>query len=213
MQIALVNGERRYAEKGLRGACPACRAELRPHCGEIVPPYWSHKAAEDCDHWSEPETQWHAEWKTAAPFERREVVKGPHIADVIAGDGAVCEIQHSAISAEQIREREAFYGREMRWIFDARDKEFELEPRDDDERYPHGFWFHRSVRWPTIKLCQRRVMLDLGSDGVLSCEWINKNGSAGWGCLYPHQTVRMWLAGREYWEQAGRAYWEARDAV
>lgn len=198
MQIALVGNDRRLAEPDLIGHCPACGAGVIPKCGELVVHHWAHRAAGDCDQWAEPESTWHAQWKTAVPIERREVVTGPHRADAVAGDGSVCELQHSTIPPEQVRERETFYGREMRWIFDARDKDFELQPRDDDEKYPHGWWFHRSARWPTIKLCKRRVMLDLGERGVLSCEWINANGSAGWGCLYPQRTIRMWLAGPGY---------------
>jgi hypothetical protein len=61
----------------------------------------------------------HWSWQLAAPPERREVVMGPHRADVVAASGGVVELQHSAISPEVIREREDFYGERMAWIFDA----------------------------------------------------------------------------------------------
>lgn len=197
MQIALVGDERRYAEPGTLGHCPNCGAGVIPKCGELVVHHWAHRASADCDRWAEPESEWHAGWKTAAPFERREVIKGPHRADVIAGDGSVCELQHSTIAAEQVREREEFYGKDMRWIFDARDKEFAWEPMDDSSE-PHRWEIHRKHPWPTIGMCRRRVMLDFGDDGVLSLERMNPTGSSGWGYVYSQRMVRMWLAGPGY---------------
>lgn len=187
---------------GERGTCPLCHGEVRGAKGQIVSPYWSHLSTADCDHWSEGETDWHAQWKTAAPMDRREVIRGPHVADVIAGDGVVCEIQHSSISLTDVEERERFYG-DMRWIFDARDKRFEWEPpptpresrRNWDE--PLRWRIHRRDRWPTIGRCRKRVMLDFG-DQVMSCEWINATGSAASGLLYPPSTIRRWIAGPGY---------------
>lgn len=196
MQIALVGDNRRTAEPGLRGQCPACRAEVIPKCGELIVHHWAHRAAEDCDRWAEPESAWHASWKTAAPLDRREVVKAPHRADVIAGDGVICELQHSSISVDDVRERERFYGRDMRWLFDARDKEFVWEPMDNGSE-PHRWKIHRKHAWPTLGVCQRRVMLDFG-DEILSCEYVNATGSYASGYVYPPRTVRMWLGGPDY---------------
>lgn len=197
MQLALVGTERVQATPNTIGICPSCHEGVIPKCGTIVVHYWSHRSGTDCDPWSEGETPWHAQWKTAAPVHRREVVRGAHRADAIAGDGVVCEIQHSPISPHDIERREEFYG-DMRWIFDARDRNFEIEYLDGN-----GAKVFRDARWPTIAIPRRRVMLDLGVDiGVLSCEVINATGSWARGYLYPHRTIRAWLGGKEY--AAGR---------
>ena len=65
-------------------------------------------------------TEWHLGWQRAVPPERREVVMGPHRADIVTASGGVVEIQHSPISVDVITEREEFYGDRMAWIFDAR---------------------------------------------------------------------------------------------
>ena len=72
---------------------------------------------------AEPMSAWHLSWQAHAPADRREVVIGAHRADVVAPDGSVVEIQHSAIGTDEIREREAFYAffGAMTWIFDARE--------------------------------------------------------------------------------------------
>ena len=110
---------RAEAAKGLQGTCPSCAAPVRPKCGSIVVHHWAHHARGECDPWSEPEGEWHRGWKLAVPPERREVVMGPHRADVVTASGGVVELQHSGISPEVIAEREAFYGERMAWIFDA----------------------------------------------------------------------------------------------
>lgn len=194
MQIARVDGRTVEANtSGRRGECPACAAEVVARVGEINIPHWAHLAGgNDCDPWAEGESSWHAWWKTAAPLERREVVIGVHRADVVAPDGTVCELQHSHIDPAEITEREVFYG-DMRWIFDAHDKEFTIEDRG------RGVAVFRKFHWPTIATCKRRVMLDLGEEaGVLSCEKINDTGSYMWGHLYRRHQVRMWLAGPEH---------------
>ena len=64
-------------------------------------------------------TEWHLGWQRAVPPERREVVMGPHRADIVTASGGVVEIQHSPVSPDVIAAREAFYGDQMAWIFDA----------------------------------------------------------------------------------------------
>lgn len=106
------------ASSGERALCPACHGEVLAKCGDLIVNHWAHRAR-DCDPWSEPETEWHREWKSYAPIHRQEVVIGAHRADIVAANGVVVEIQHSNISGEEIRERERFYKR-LLWIFDAR---------------------------------------------------------------------------------------------
>lgn len=111
-------GERVEAKHGLAGFCPGCGESLIPKCGEINIHHWSHHRA-DCDPWYEPETRWHLGWKQIVRPEATEVVIGPHRADIVGNGGVVVELQHSSIGAEEIAEREAFYGN-MVWVIDAR---------------------------------------------------------------------------------------------
>ena len=178
---------------GRFATCPHCRGHVGSKCGPLVSWHWAHVSGAECDPWSEGETEWHKWWKSAAPIERREVSIGSHRADVIAGDGAVCELQHSPIAYGDARMRESFYG-DMRWLFDARDKGFEIE-----QKRGGAVSVHRPHAWPSIAHCARRVMLDLGAGLVVSLENVNESGSSGYGYTYPYQTVRMWLAGPAHW--------------
>lgn len=104
-----------------RATCPACGATTIAKCGEIVMWHWAHEADRECDPWSEPETEWHRGWKAEFPVDQREVVIGPHRADVVAGR-TVIEFQHSSLSTAQARERETFYRHQVgriAWVFDA----------------------------------------------------------------------------------------------
>jgi hypothetical protein len=101
-----------------QGVCPICGALLIPKCGSIVSWHWAHKAS-DCDHWGEPESQWHIDWKQQFPKEWQEVAMGPHRADVATANGVI-EFQKSSISADDIQERERFYGK-MIWVIWAAD--------------------------------------------------------------------------------------------
>jgi hypothetical protein len=73
-------------------------------------------------------TEWHLGWQRAVPPERREVVMGPHRADIVTATGGVVEIQHSPIPAGVIGEREAFYGDRMLWIFDCTRADITVTP-------------------------------------------------------------------------------------
>ncbi len=114
------DGSRREAEPGLAASCPACSGPVRPKCGAIVVWHWAHHARAECDPWAEPDSAWHRGWHEVVPPERREVVMGPHRADVVTASGGVVELQHSGISPVVIAEREEFYGERMAWLFDAR---------------------------------------------------------------------------------------------
>lgn len=98
--------------------CPVCKAEVIPRCGEINIWHWAHKNKEECDSWSEGETEWHKEWKERFPKECREVTIGNHRADIFLTDEKlVIELQHSPITPKEIIDREKFY-KNMIWIFD-----------------------------------------------------------------------------------------------
>ena len=116
------------AAPGLTGTCPSCGYPCRPKCGQLVIWHWAHHARADCDPWAEPMTEWHLGWQRAVPPERREVVMGPHRADIVTASGGVVEIQHSPIPPGVIGEREAFYGAQMAWIFDATQADITVWP-------------------------------------------------------------------------------------
>jgi hypothetical protein len=183
-----------HPEPGGQATCPTCAEELTAKCGDIVTWHWAHKTGTDCDSWSEGETEWHARWKLCAPINRREVTFGTHRADVVAGDGVICEIQHSDIAVDDVIRREAHYGN-MRWIFHVGHRDYDWEPFSD------GRWkIHRKHTWHAIGACEKRVMLDFGQTGVLSCERINNAGTFAWGYLYEPATIGRWIAGPEYRE-------------
>ena len=121
MQYALVNDMKVIAEPDERGICPLCEEIVIARCGEVNVWHWAHKAASDCDSFSEGETPWHLAWKDAVSPECCEVIierEGKkHRADILTKEGAVLEIQHSSISSKNINLREDFYGN-MMWLLD-----------------------------------------------------------------------------------------------
>ncbi len=127
MMYADTASGRAEAAPGLAGTCPSCGHPCRPKCGKIVIWHWAHHARGDCDPWSEPMTEWHLGWQRAVPPERREVVMGPHRADIVTASGGVVEIQHSPIPVDMIGEREEFYGERMAWIFDATKADIDVQ--------------------------------------------------------------------------------------
>jgi hypothetical protein len=112
-------GQRIEPTPGAKAICPTCNEEVIAKCGSVNRWHWSHKGDTDCDPWSEHETAWHLGWKEYFAPSEREVVMGPHRADIRTRTGRVIELQHSSISAEEIQEREMFYGPGMVWVIDA----------------------------------------------------------------------------------------------
>ena len=193
-----VTSGRTFAAPDLTGHCPICSAPVLAKCGRIVAWHWAHVAGRDCDSWSEPVTAWHLAWQAHAPSGRREVVMGPHRADIVAPDGSVVEIQHSSIVAAEITAREAHYGRAMTWLFDAREAyaagrlhvRTTIEPRSDG---------YVTFRWKqprkSLAVCRARVFLDLDPEMLLLVGKIHPGPpSGGWGHLVPADRVAHWIA-------------------
>ena len=123
MQFAIVNNQRTAPSPGLPGFCPACGGPVIAKCGEQRIHHWAHRGERDCDHWWEPETEWHRNWKNAFPEEWQEVVQRDsngekHIADVRTAQGLTIEFQHSHLRSEERAARENFYGA-MVWVVDG----------------------------------------------------------------------------------------------
>ena len=92
-------------------------------CGEVRVRHWAHKGRRHCDPWWENETEWHRAWKDQFPADWQEIVHHAedgerHIADVKTDDGWVIEFQHSHITPDERRSREAFY-RKLIWVVDG----------------------------------------------------------------------------------------------
>lgn len=150
MLVAEAGGERRHPLRtGERGSCPGCGGEVLSRCGEHVIWHWAHRRRVECDAWSEPEGDWHRKWKqmlAGSDTSRMEVTlrdEGAgvwHRADVMTLDGWVVELQHSPISPEDIRAREAFYREKaggMVWLFNYTSRPWTGDQRDhrlDDAR-------------------------------------------------------------------------------
>lgn len=124
MNLANVEGERQEPQPGLAGTCPACGKPMTPKCGQIKVWHWAHRGIRSCDHWWEPETEWHRAWKNRFPKAWQEIVHRAvdgekHIADVKTEHGVTLEFQHSFLTPSERASREAFYPR-MAWVVDGR---------------------------------------------------------------------------------------------
>lgn len=121
MKYALVDGIRQEATPKLLGACIGCGSPMIAKCGAKKLHHWAHKGRLECDHWWEPETEWHRDWKNQFPKDWQEVRQVAengevHIADVKTPRGEVIEFQYSALHPDELAAREAFYGPQMVWI-------------------------------------------------------------------------------------------------
>lgn len=101
-----------------KALCPSCNSELISKCGIIKIWHWAHKSEKDCDDFSEPESEWHLNWKNKFPKEWQEVSIENHRADIQTKSRLVIELQNSPLSSEDIIKREKFY-REMVWILNG----------------------------------------------------------------------------------------------
>ena len=128
--VNAVNSRNEHVKASPRavGLCPNCKGVLIPKCGKLRVWHWSHKITQDCEPWSEPETEWHLKWKNNVSDERREKMfadgVSKHRADAVGVDGNVIEFQHSTIDSSEILLRTEFYSafvKPMIWVVDALD--------------------------------------------------------------------------------------------
>ena len=159
MQFATtVNGKKKATPRAT-GWCPGCSGDLVTKCGEINIWHWAHRPDASCDWDTGKMSEWHIEWQEYFDENKREVkveTNGKRrMADVITQDGTVLEFQHSSISAETIKDREAHY-KKMLWVFDASDL-------PDDRFIPRGRyaeWKHPRKSWLTTEV---EAFYDLGT--------------------------------------------------
>lgn len=124
MRFAIVQGRRQEAQPGLSAQCPICDSLMVAKCGTRRVWHWAHRGRRTCDHWWEPESEWHRAWKAEFPVDWQEVIQWAkdgekHIADVKTNHGWVIEFQHSYLRPEERQAREAFY-RQMVWVVNGR---------------------------------------------------------------------------------------------
>ncbi len=128
LRCALNNkGERVHindAQKGTKYFCELCKGELITKQGKQNAWHFAHKSKEECDSWGKNKTAWHIAWQDRFPKECQEfVINAKHRADVFYNE-TVIEFQHSAISSDEVAERNCFYtsnGNNMAWLFDMRE--------------------------------------------------------------------------------------------
>jgi hypothetical protein len=194
LDLNMTDTLRAPGKTGDRGLCSICHSTVIAHCGPVQVWHWQHERRDDCDSWAEPAgmTDWHLNWQREVPLDRREVVIGSHRADIVTPGGRVCEIQHSLLGYEAIEAREACYGHDMLWIFDAR-------LRDDNDRpWAHRFasrrsrpgvwrWDWKQGKWP-LEACQGTVLLDRG-DNLLQVTELADDGLSGFAVLVTREQI------------------------
>ena len=186
------------AAPGLAGVCGVCNTTVIQRCGEIIARHWAHHDPnrDGCDAFSEGETLWHRGMKLPFPESCREVVIDEngvrHRADVRLPGGLVVEFQHSAISVNDLREREAFY-RRMVWVFDASGPfaEGRIVIKKDHGHLSQMTW---SRPRSSAAFCLCPVAFDLGERGVFLANTFTADG-VGVGAILPaHEFVATLIA-------------------
>ena len=152
-------------------SCPMCLSPLVAKCGRTVAWHWSHCSLKDCDEWAEGETPWHLAWKSRFADSEVTITRNgkSHRADVVSSRGKVIEFQHSTISAEEIEEREEFYG-DMVWVLDVASA-YSNSRIGLDQRWPEAGEPYCKFKWNRRKTSfdasARPIFLDLG---LASCD-------------------------------------------
>lgn len=210
MRLAVVEGERADALPKLKGHCPSCGGEMVAKCGRVKVWHWSHRGRPPCDPWWESETEWHRAWKSNFPIEWQEIVAfdpvtgEKHIADVKTPHGLVIEFQHSPISPEEIRAREAFYGN-MIWIVDGTRAPLDTSyfnmgtwgPIDENPIAYGIHWLGRGRLFHNWSQVGARVYLDFGTDLLFRLITFNPDTKKGaTGPIHKTTAIQDCLDGR-----------------
>ena len=131
-----------FADESEIYLCPICDQPLMQKRGTERAHHFAHYGPKNrngfipcSDPWNYDKTEWHMGWQKKFPEECYEVVVNKdgekHIADILI-NGVVIEFQHSSLSIEDFRKRNAFYkkcGYEIIWVFDL------IEAYEEDRIY------------------------------------------------------------------------------
>jgi hypothetical protein len=170
MKYAVVEGERREAQRGLSGRCPYCDDAMIAKCGEHKVWHWAHHGTRTCDPWWEPETDWHRAWKDQFPRDWQEIIQWSedgekHIADVKTESGVVLEFQHSHLPRDERESRETFY-QKMVWVVDG------LTRKRDRKRFFASLIRDFSKRDPIVKAKPLTYSVR-SNEGALLRDWVD----------------------------------------
>ncbi len=138
------DGKKIKASPNASATCANCKSEVVAKCGKLNIWHWAHKNLMDCDSWQyEPMSEWHVKWQSYFGEAQREVFitkSGEcHIADIMTAKGLVIEIQNSAISPDEIFEREIFYG-QMIWVVNTAEFKHNLYFKEYPPVPYQGIW-------------------------------------------------------------------------
>lgn len=167
MKFAIVEGERKEAQKGIVGECIGCSHPMTPKCGEKKVHHWAHKTNKPCDHWWEPETQWHRDWKNKFLLEwqeKRHLAEDGemHIADVKTDKDWVLEFQNSPITPSERNSRNAFYAKLM-WVVNG------LKRKRDQIRFQEALIHKHSFENNPL---MRRLFFVTVNESTLINDWV-----------------------------------------
>lgn len=159
MIYANKNNEKIMASPSNKAICPLCDKEVIAKCGQIKVWHWAHKA-DDCDHWHEPESQWHLDWKSQIRKDCVEVKCQNHRADIKSPTGMVVELQNSNMPMEIAQEREEFYD-SMVWLVNAENMRIYFNRKCSKTG---NIYYTFKLKWAKsfIKYATKPVILDLG---------------------------------------------------
>jgi len=171
------DGERVEASPKITGVCPNCNGEVKSKCGAIKIWHFAHISLQDCDTWSEGETEWHRKWKEMFPPHEREIVMKPHRADVLHR-GTVIEFQSKALDFYSLIEREKFYGK-MVWVVKSDENKFIARQKYKDGKYYYTFkWRWCSETW---KYATKSIYVHIGDGYNLFKIWKIYDNNCGAG--------------------------------
>lgn len=98
--------------------CPACHSPVRLRHGQIMRPHFAHVSLENCDFYSENESDEHLQLKAglyqSLSQSEKVVVEAVlpelhQVADILVNDNLALEVQCSRLSEKRLRERTASY--------------------------------------------------------------------------------------------------------
>lgn len=183
MQIAIDETGKRVpayaADKGKEYRCPLCKRKVNVCQGSIKEEYFAHRANDTCtDSWNYDMSEWHRTMQSRFLENQREIVVShggkTHRADVLSGN-QIIEFQHSPISFEEIKERNAFYnaaGYRVAWVFDLQEQ-YDAGRISPCDRY-NGLGYRWS--YPKLSLQCFPQPHEYDKKLVIHFYWINSDG-------------------------------------